>query len=364
MASSDAFFINVKGAGGHGAMPWMSKDPIVTAAQIVTNLQSMVSRQANFAEGAAVVTMGQFNAGNRVNIIPETASIAGTIRTLNEPTRALVHEAVTRMAQKTAEASGLTAEVPIDRGYPVLNNDAELTARMVGTLERAAGAGKVRETPPILASEDFGAFTDRRCCWFIERVAAPGHRRLAEPLSAVHGRREGDEDRREGTGPRDAGVHAHRAAPIVRILGIDPGLQTTGFGVDRLRRPAAGLRRQRHHQHARSGARRPAGAAEDAVRRHRRSRRALPAAMRGGRDRVRQRQPAKHAAAGPGARRRARGAGVAPPAGGRVHRVADEEGGRRPRQGRARRGAADGRAAARSCPGCRARTLPTRWASR
>ena len=70
-------------------MPWMSKDPIVTAAQIVTNLQSIVSRQANLSEGAGVVTVGQFNAGNRVNIIPQTASIAGT---LNEPTRALVHE--------------------------------------------------------------------------------------------------------------------------------------------------------------------------------------------------------------------------------------------------------------------------------
>ena len=76
MASADSFFINVKGTGGHGASPWRSKDPIVTAAQIVTNLQSIVSRQVNLSEGAAVVTVGQFNAGNRTNIIPEEASIA------------------------------------------------------------------------------------------------------------------------------------------------------------------------------------------------------------------------------------------------------------------------------------------------
>jgi amidohydrolase len=92
MASSDSFYITVKGAGGHGAMPWFSKDPIVTAAQIVTNLQSVVSRQANLSEGAAVVTVGQFNGGNRVNIIPETATLSGTIRTLNETTRTQVHE--------------------------------------------------------------------------------------------------------------------------------------------------------------------------------------------------------------------------------------------------------------------------------
>ena len=73
------------------------------------------------------------------------------------------------MAQMTAEVSGLTAEVLIDRGYPVLNNDAELTARTVGTLERAAGAGNVRETPPILACEDCGAFTHQRCIGFSTR---------------------------------------------------------------------------------------------------------------------------------------------------------------------------------------------------
>jgi amidohydrolase len=183
MASSDGFYITVKGAGGHGAMPWLSKDPIVTAAQIVTNLQSIVSRQANLSDGAAVVTVGQFNAGNRINIIPEDATLAGTIRTLNEPTRTQVHAAVTLMAQKVAEASGLRAEVKINRGYPVLNNDPELAARMLQALERAAGPGQVREIPPILASEDFGAFSAAApgFFWFLnasphaDRAGAPNH---------------------------------------------------------------------------------------------------------------------------------------------------------------------------------------------
>ena len=155
----------------------------VAAAQIVTNLQSIVSRQANLSQGAAVITVGMFNAGNRSNIIPETAAIVGTIRTLNEPTREQVHEAVTRMAQKTAEAAGLSAEVKIDRGYPVLNNDPELTSRMLDALERAAGKNRVREIPPLLASEDFGAFSQRApgFYWFLnasphpDRAGAPNH---------------------------------------------------------------------------------------------------------------------------------------------------------------------------------------------
>jgi amidohydrolase len=176
MASSDTFVIKVKGVGGHGAMPWQSKDPIVTAAQIVTDLQSVVSRQADLSAGAAVITVGQFNAGNRTNIIPEEAAFSGTIRTLNEPTRKQIHEAVTRMAQKIAEASGLTAEVNIERGYPVLSNDPALTARMLPSLERAAGKGKVREIPPILASEDFGAYSTRARSffWFLNAPPQPG----------------------------------------------------------------------------------------------------------------------------------------------------------------------------------------------
>jgi len=183
MASSDSFYITVKGTGGHGAMPWTARDPIVAAAQIVTSLQTVVSRQADLSQGAAVVTVGQIAGGNRTNIIPEEATLAGTIRTLNEPTRVQVHEAVTRTAQKTAEAGGLTAEVKITRGYPVLYNDPDLTSRMLDALERAAGKGMVREIPPVMGSEDFGAFAAAApgFFWFLnatphaDRAGAPNH---------------------------------------------------------------------------------------------------------------------------------------------------------------------------------------------
>jgi amidohydrolase len=158
MASADGFHVTVKGVGGHGGMPWSAKDPILTAAQIVTGLQAIVSRQADLSQGAAVVTVGQIAGGNRDNIIPEQATLSGTIRTLNEPTRLQVHEAIERTAQKTAEAAGLTAEVKVTRGYPVLSNDPALTTRMLGALERATGPGRVVEIPPVLGAEDFGAF--------------------------------------------------------------------------------------------------------------------------------------------------------------------------------------------------------------
>ena len=189
MASWDNFYITVKGTGGHAASPWHAKDPIVTAAQIVTNLQSIVSRQVDLSQGAAVVTVGQFNAGNRANIIPEEAAIAGTIRTLIEPTRQQLREAISRMAKGIAEASGLAAEVKFIRGYPVVHNDAALVSKTLDALARAAGPGMIREIPPVMGSEDFGAFSSTApgFYWFLnasphaDRPGAPNH----SPLFAI-----------------------------------------------------------------------------------------------------------------------------------------------------------------------------------
>jgi amidohydrolase len=150
----------------------------------VLALQTIVSRQADLSQGAAVVTVGQIAGGNRTNIIPEEATLAGTIRTLNEPTRVQVHEAIARTAQKTAEAAGLTAEVRITRGYPVLSNDPALTTRMLGALARATGTEKlVVEIPPVLGAEDFGAYSERApgFFWFLnappqdDKSGAPNH---------------------------------------------------------------------------------------------------------------------------------------------------------------------------------------------
>ena len=159
MASGDDFAIVVKGKGSHGAMPWGGKDPILVAAEIALSLQTIVSREANLVdEGPLVVTVGVLQGGNRENIIPETAELRGTIRTLSEKTRRLAHDSLKRKAEKIAEASGLTAEVTLTLGYPVLTNHPGLVERVWPALERAAGAGRVLEVPPIMAAEDFGAF--------------------------------------------------------------------------------------------------------------------------------------------------------------------------------------------------------------
>lgn len=159
MASGDDFRIVVKGKGSHGAYPWNGKDPIVVAAEIAIALQTIVSRELDLVEnGPAVVSIGAINAGNRENIIPEEAVMIGTIRTLSEKSRVQARESLKLKAEKIAEASGLTAAVAFTIGYPVLVNDPALTQSILPALERAAGAGRLTETPPILAAEDFGAY--------------------------------------------------------------------------------------------------------------------------------------------------------------------------------------------------------------
>lgn len=159
MASGDDFRIVVKGKGTHGAYPWKGRDPIVVAAEIALSLQAIVSRELDLVEnGAAVVTIGAIRGGNRENIISEEAEMIGTIRTLSEASRVQARESLKRRAEKIAEASGMTAEVKVEIGYPVLSNDARTVDALLPALERAAGPGKVAEVAPILASEDFGSF--------------------------------------------------------------------------------------------------------------------------------------------------------------------------------------------------------------
>jgi amidohydrolase len=157
MAASDSFEIIVKGRQTHGAAPWHGIDPIVVGAQIVNNLQTIVSRHVNITQLPAIVTVGQFQAGVRNNIIPDTARLVGTIRTFDDAVQADIHARVTKIAEHTASAAGATADVRITKGYPVTSNDAGLTGRMLPTLERVA-PGRVVEAPLITGAEDFTFF--------------------------------------------------------------------------------------------------------------------------------------------------------------------------------------------------------------
>lgn len=158
MAAADAFHITVHGEQTHGSTPWSGVDPIVTAAQIINGLQSVVSRQTDLSKNAAVVSVGKIEGGIRTNIIPDKAHFRGTIRTLDTTMQAKVHADVRRTATRIAESTGATATVKIDRGLPITYNDPALTEAMVPTLKRIAGAGQVEVTNPITGAEDFAYY--------------------------------------------------------------------------------------------------------------------------------------------------------------------------------------------------------------
>jgi amidohydrolase len=160
MAAADSFEIIVRGRQTHGAAPWNGVDPIVVGSQIVNTLQTIVSRHVNITRLPAIVTVGQFQAGVRNNIIPDSARLVGTIRTFDDGVQADIHKRVTRIAESLASAAGATAEVKITRGYPVTSNDAALTSKMLPTLERVA-PGKVHESELITGAEDFTYFQRR-----------------------------------------------------------------------------------------------------------------------------------------------------------------------------------------------------------
>jgi amidohydrolase len=158
MASSDSFRITVLGRQTHGAMPWRGVDPIVTAAQVVLGLQTIVSRQIDLTHEPAVVTVGAIKGGVRENIIPDTVELRGTIRTFDETMRDDVHGRVKDTAENIARSARAGCEVCLRKNYPVTVNDAELTAAMRPTLERVAGAQHVVQMPKVAGSEDFSFY--------------------------------------------------------------------------------------------------------------------------------------------------------------------------------------------------------------
>jgi metal-dependent amidase/aminoacylase/carboxypeptidase family protein len=157
------FGLHIKGRQAHGASPWASVDPIVTSAQIINNLQTIVSRNLNVTENAGVVTIGSIHAGVRSNIIPETAEMLGTMRFLSDSDGKLIADRIRQIATKTAEVNGGVAEVTLPSGnaYPVTYNDPALTNLMIPSLQKVAGADQVRIIPPITGAEDFSFFQQK-----------------------------------------------------------------------------------------------------------------------------------------------------------------------------------------------------------
>ena len=161
MASSDRFTIAVHGKGSHGAYPWNSVDPVVTSAQIIMGLQTIVSREMKLTDDAAVVTVGTIHGGVRYNVIPPDVELSGTIRALNPETQKQIWAAIRRIATNIAESAGATAEVTIEPYVPVTVNDPALTARMLPTLRAVAGAEHVREIKAVTGAEDFSFYQEK-----------------------------------------------------------------------------------------------------------------------------------------------------------------------------------------------------------
>lgn len=158
MASEDNVVIIVRGVGTHAARPWDGIDPVTISAQMLTTIQTIVSRQVNIAAAPAVISFGSIHGGVHANIIPDQVTLQGTIRAFDQKMRRDMQERLTRIVNRVAESFGTTAEVLIRPVNPVTVNDPALVQRMRPTLEALAGKENVFESQLVLGTEDFANF--------------------------------------------------------------------------------------------------------------------------------------------------------------------------------------------------------------
>jgi amidohydrolase len=181
-ASADNFEIELVGRGAHGARPHESADPVVGLAALVTALQTIVARRVNPAV-AAVVTVGMVSAGTAPNVIPDRASLQGTMRATDAATRALLREALADIATHVASAHGLEARVTLGMGVPPVINDPAAAGWASEAASVVLGAESVVPLgTPNMAAEDFAFYLERIPGCFL-RVGA---RRAGEPATAAH----------------------------------------------------------------------------------------------------------------------------------------------------------------------------------
>ena len=155
MAAADAIRVRVTGRGGHASAPHDALDPVPAAAAMVGALQTALTRRVD-AHHPAVLTIARIVAGTTNNVIPESALMEGTLRTLSEPVRSLLHEEIRRVCRHIALAHGCSAAVEIEPGYPVTVNDEGAVRRMVGVAGEVLGRRRVVTMPsPIMGAEDF-----------------------------------------------------------------------------------------------------------------------------------------------------------------------------------------------------------------
>ncbi len=166
MAATDALDIRIEGRGGHAARPHICIDPVLAGSQLIAALQSIVARSVDPLE-SAVISICEFHAGNARNVIPQTAELKGTIRTLKEDVRKLVEKRIREVAAGIAQVTGTKIDIDYERGYPVTVNHALQTEVATKIAKEIAGDNNVHETPPMMGAEDFAFMLEARPGAFI-----------------------------------------------------------------------------------------------------------------------------------------------------------------------------------------------------
>ena len=173
MAAADGFKLTVQGKGGHGASPHRSVDPVLVGSYIVTALQTLVSREVDPIDNAVVSTC-VFQAGEAFNVIPDTAKLAGTVRTFQPETRDLMEKRITEVAQGVAESMNASVEVEYTRGYPATANDPEMAELVMAAAKSVVGEENVQVATPKMGAEDFSYFLiERPGCFFFVGTGNP-----------------------------------------------------------------------------------------------------------------------------------------------------------------------------------------------
>lgn len=173
-ASNDLFRITVRGRGGHAAAPHLGADPVVAAANVITAIQSIVSRNVP-PTSPAVITVATVRAGSAENVIPDEAHLAGTIRAMDEITRELLHRRLQETAAHTAAAMGCEVGVELETAYPVTRNDPEATEAALAAARQAVGEDHVQVfEQPVMAAEDFAFYgAEVPACFLLLGVRPP-----------------------------------------------------------------------------------------------------------------------------------------------------------------------------------------------
>jgi len=175
MAQVHTFFVHVKGRGGHGSQPQLCRDPIVAASQLVTSIQTVVSRGLGY-EGGAVVSVCSFQAGTTNNVIPDEARLSGTIRTFDSQTTGRVLERLREVARGTADTFGVEVALEVEEGYPVLVNHPVCAEAVARVGEQVLGAGSVSAHDlPMAGGEDFAYYAEHcPAAFFFLGAGRPG----------------------------------------------------------------------------------------------------------------------------------------------------------------------------------------------